>query len=257
MKNTYRILIAAALAAALGAPLAAYTVVLKDGSQLIAQQAPTFQGDQAIIVLRSGTRTSIAANEIDLERTRSANLHELGSAMVLEDGQFTAKPVETETPQEERLSDLIAKRRRDSSPARRAPVSRDPADRNRASSGSDLSSHQRTPYRNLVVLEAIQGAFHSQGVDGAKIYQGTSDDRLLIEVETNSEAAVFRSIKVAAGALSHVRTNISATIDAFELVLATSGRSRAGQFLMTTEQAAAIVNNEVEISSYFVDQVQF
>lgn len=257
MKNSHRILIATALVAVLSAPLGAYTVILKDGSQLIAQQAPTLQGDQAIIVLRSGTRTSIAANEIDIERTRNANLHELGSAMVLEDGQFTAKPVEVGPPQEERLSDLIAKRRRENSPAKRAPVSRGSVDRNRTPLQEDLSSHQRTPYRNLVVLEAIQGAFHSQGVEGAKIYQGTSDDRLLIEVETNSEAAVFRSIKVAAGALSHVRANISATIEAFELVLATSNRLRAGQFLMTTEQAAAIVEGEVEISSYFIDQVQF
>ncbi|MCP4202517.1 MAG: hypothetical protein GY769_11355 [bacterium] len=257
MKNVNRILIAVALLAALSAPLAAYTVILKDGSQLIAQQAPTFEGDQAIIVLQSGTRTSIAANEIDLERTRNANVQELGSAMVLEDGQFTAKAVEPEPPQEERLSDLIARRRRETGPSDRPPASRDTTERNRTSAQSDLSTQQRTPYRDLAVLEAIQGAFKSQGVDGAKVYQGTTSDRLLIEVETNSEAAVFRSIKVAAGALSHVRANISSTIEAFELVLATSNRSRAGQFLMTTEDAIAIVDGEIEISSYFVDQVRF
>ena len=59
MKNSHRILITAFLVAVLCAPLAAYTVILKDGSKLIAQQAPTFEGDQAIIVLQSGTRTSI------------------------------------------------------------------------------------------------------------------------------------------------------------------------------------------------------
>ncbi len=257
MSNTHRVLIAVVLVAAVTAPLTAYTVILKDGSQLIAQQAPTFQEDQAIIVLQSGTRTSIAASEIDLERTRSANVQALGSAMILEDGQFTAKPVEAEPAQEERLSDLIAKRRRENSPTNRAPASRDPSLRNPTPSQNDLTGQQRAPYRNLEVLEAIQGAFHSQGVEGAKIYQGTSNDRLLIEVETNSEAAVFRSIKVAAGALSHVRANISATIEAFELVLATSNRSRAGEFLMTTEQAAAIVGGDVEISSYFVEQVRF
>ena len=112
MRNTNRLLVAATLLLVLGAPLAAYTVILKDGSQLIAQEAPSIEGDQAIIVLQSGTKTSIAAAEIDLERTRKANLHELGSAVILENGQFTSTPAKIKPAREERLSDLINKRRR-------------------------------------------------------------------------------------------------------------------------------------------------
>jgi len=256
MSTTCRLLIAAALLSVLAAPLAAYTVILKDGSQLVAQKAPEIEGDQAIIVLRSGTRTSISASEIDVERTRQANLHELGSAVVLEGGQFKSRPVAPEPPKEERLSDLINKRRRENGSSTRSPVARESNETNR-SSRDGFSGHARTPYRDLAVLEAIQGAFRSQGVDTAKVFQGTSEGRLLIEVETNSEAAVFRSIKVAAGALSHVRANISASIQAFELVLATSNRSRAGEFVMTTEQAAALAAGEIEVSRYFVEQVRF
>lgn len=255
MKRTFAQLLAVTLAFAMSAPAAAYTVILKDGSQLIAQKAPDMEGDKAIIILQSGTRTSIAADEIDIERTREANRHELGSAMVLEDGEFKGQTVEVE-PQEERLTDLANRRPRGGA-ANRAPVARTPIGGRSGTGGSALAGQERTPYRNLEVLEAIQGAFRSQGVDSAKVYQGTSTDRLLIDIETNSEAAVFRSIKVAAGALTHVRTNISAAIDAFELVLTTGNRSRAGEFVMTTEDAAALTNGEIEVSNYFVSQVRF
>ena len=254
MKNMHRGLLTACLLTMLAAPAAAYTVILKDGAQLIAQAAPTITGDRAIIVLQSGTRTSIAASEIDVERTREANQHELGSAMVLEGGEFTSRPTQQDEVREERLSDLIAKGRTGGR-ANRTPITRDSP--GRSSSRDSLADHQRTPYRNLEVLEAIQGAFKSQGVDGAKVYEGTTPNRLLIEVETDSEAAVFRTIKVAAGSLSHVRANISARIEAFELVLATSNRSNAGQFLMTTDDATDIVGGDVEISSYFINNVLF
>lgn len=254
MTKTLRFLAVTALVTVLGAPLAAYTVVLKDGSKLIAQQAPTLNGDQAIIVLQSGTRTSIAAVEVDFERTREANLQQLGSAMILEDGKLESRKIEPEPAQEERLSDLI-KQRRERGAANRDPVTRNGAGRERSAAGGRET--ERTPYRNMPVLEAIQGAFRSQGVDTAKVYQGASEKSLLIEVETNSEAAVFRSIKVAAGALSHVRANISGEIEAFELVLTTASRSRAGEFFMTPEQAAALVDGEIEISNYFVREVRF
>ncbi|MFQ5525708.1 MAG: hypothetical protein ACE5GX_05545 [Thermoanaerobaculia bacterium] len=244
------------LIALLALPAFGYTVVLKDGSQIIAQQAPTIQGDRAIIVLQSGTRTAIAASEIDVERTRDANQHELGTAMVLEGGEFTNKPVETVPEKRESLTDL-ARRRRQATAVNRAPVSRSAPDVGATRGADDLSNFQRTPYRNLDVLEAIQGAFKSQGVESAKVYQGTSSDRLLIEVETNSEAAVFRSIKVAAGALTHVRSNISAEVQAFELLLATSNQSPAGQFVMTTEDAAALSSGALEIPTYFIDKVRF
>ena len=256
MKNASLFIIIVASLAALAAPAAAYTVILRDGSQLIAQDPPVFEGDQAIIVLRSGTRTSIAADEIDMERTREANLHELGSAMVLENGEFKGQVQQPVPPQEERLSDLIGKRPK-GGVVSRAPVARDSNTSGRPSGRSGLVDYERKPYRDLEVLEAIQGAFRSQGVDAAKIYLGTSEERLLIEVETNSEAAVFRTLKVAAGALTHVRTNISATIEAFELVLTTASRSRAGEFLMTTEQASALVGGEVDLPTYFVEQVRF
>ena len=257
MTNSRQIALAVLLVAGLTAPAFAYTVFLKDGSQILAQQAPTIDGDQAIIVLQSGTRTAIAAAEIDIDRTREANEHELGSAMVLEGGEFTNEPIEPEPEPKESLSDL-ARRGRQNTVVNRAPVSRRGVDAGLApGSVRELSSFARTPYRDLAVLEAIQGTLRSQGVDSAKIYQGTARDRLLIEIETNSEAAVFRSIKVAAGALTHVRSNISAEVGAFELVLATSSRSPAGQFVMTTEDAAAISSGKLEIPSYFIGHVQF
>ena len=92
-------------------PVSAYTVYLKDGAQLIAKQAPEIRGDMAIITLQNGTQSSLPASEIDLERTRLANQSDLGSALILEGGEFTADPASPEPKREERLSDLITRNR--------------------------------------------------------------------------------------------------------------------------------------------------
>lgn len=257
MKKTLFGLTVCVLSLSVSLPLFAYTVILKDGSRLIAQKAPTFQSDQAIIVLQSGTRTSIDAAEIDLERTNEANKNDLGSAMILEGGEFTSQPKEDVSPREERLSDMIDQRRRAGGTA----TSRPPAERTSATgprgSATDLSDFQRTPYRDLSVMESIKSAFRSQGIERVKIFEGTSANRLLIEVETSSEAAVFRSLKVAAGALTHLRSNVSSAVDAFELILETASRQRAGQFVMTTDAAAKVAAGEIELTNYYVDNVRF
>lgn len=235
----------------------AYTVYLKDGSRLLAKEAPTIQGDQAIIVLHSGTRTSIAAGEIDLTRTKEANQTDLGSAMVLEDGKFTEKPVtSTDEGRQERLSD-VAKRGNRGRAVSRAPISRSGVQPSSSVDSTDLYSAPRRPFRDLDVMEPIQSAFLSQGAGQVKIYLGTKPDRLLLEVTTNSEASVFRSLKVAAGALNHLRSNGAAGVEAFELVMQTGNRQKAGQFLIEPEHAQAISSGKLEISKYFVEHVRF
>jgi len=81
-------------------PLFAYTIYLKDGSRLMADGPYRVEGEQAIITLQNGTRTSIAAAEIDEQRTVEANAGGYGAALVLDDGKFTQLPNEA-APEEE------------------------------------------------------------------------------------------------------------------------------------------------------------
>jgi hypothetical protein len=245
----------------LGTAAHGYTLYLRDGTRLITKGPPEIRGETAVIVLQNGTRTSLPAAEIDLELTRKANQSDLGDAMVLEGGKFTDTPTQVEQPKRDRLSDLIARNEAGtrSRPQARRPTpetdSRAPA--RTASGEADLSSLQRKPYRDLEVAGEIQSAFRGQGVEQVRIYQGTRPNWLLIDVTTDSEAAVFRSIRVAASALSHVRTAFPRSVESFELFLSTSNRSPAGQFLLQPGDAAALVEGEIEVSTFFVDNVRF
>lgn len=242
-------ILAALALAVVSSPLFAYTVYLKDGSRLIADKPPVIEDGQAIITLQSGTRTSIAASEIDLERTREANKEDYGTALVLEEGSFTELNTENIGNRRGRLSDVASGPTLDSRPRARRQVS--------LSSGAALENWQRVPYRaNLDIATEILAVFRGQGVEQVGIYQGTAADRLLIELSTNSESAVFRSLKIAAGALSRVHGLYPDDVGAFELVMTTAQRERAGQFVITPDEAAALLAG-TELSSYFVTNVRF
>ncbi len=232
------------------APALAYTVYLKDGSRLIAIEQPVIEDGQAIITLQNGTRTSIAASEIDLEKTRGANKDDYGTAMVLEEGSFTDINHENVGAKRGRLSDVSNQPTVGSRPQARREVTVAP--------GDALENWQRVPYRgNLDLASEIIAVFRGQGIDQVGIYQGTTSRRLLLELSTNSESAVFRGLKIAAGALSRVRGLFPEDVEAFELVMSTAQRDRAGQFLITPEDASLLLDDESEVSSYFVRYVRF
>ena len=237
-------------------PLDAYTVYLKDGAKLIAKEPPEIRGEIAIITLQNGTQSSIAASEIDLDRTREANQSELGSALILEGGEFTDRPTTTEPKKEERLSDLIS-RSRDRAPARRPAPSRGSASQVGSAEQIDLLTWQRSPYRNLDIASEIQSVFRGQGVEQIRLYQGTSDNRVLIDLTTDSEAAVFRGLKVAATALVHLQGTFPGSVGAMELSLTTSSRTRAGQFVLDADAAVHLADGSIEPSTFYVQNVKF
>lgn len=245
-----KISIVALVVAALASPALAYTVYLKDGSRLMAAEKPVIEDGQAIITLQSGTRTSIAASEIDLERTREANKDDYGTALVLEEGSFTELNDQNIGQRRDRLSDVAAGSSLGSRPQARRQTS--------LSSSEALENWQRVPYRaNLDLATEILAAFRGQGIEQVGIYQGTAERRLLIELPANSETAVFRGLKIAAGALTRAQGLYPDNVDAFELVMTTAQRERAGQFLITAREAAELLSDGIELSSFFVANVRF
>ncbi len=239
----------------IAAPAAAYTIYLKDGSRLIAREKYQLDGDRALIVLQNGTQTFLDAAEIDVPRTETANRNNYGTAMVLEDGKFTEAPRAAPPPREESLGDLIGNR--EVAPPARPRARRPPPQASHSGPQADLYQIQRQPYGDLDLAAEIQQVFMAQGVAGAQILQGTSGDRVLLEIIADSEASVFRGLKVAADALLHVRTRTAAPVSAFEVVLVTSSRERAGQFLLDPALASELAAGGVELSAFYVQHVQF
>ena len=251
-----------AVVALMGAPLAAFTIYLKDGSRVVARTRYRVEEGKAIITLQSGTQTFIDASEIDVERTENANKSDYGTALVLEGGKFTDAPVTREEEADDTLTDLAGAR--ELSISDRPTVRRPTAVDTEIDSGDrtlagylDFGKLSRKPLRNLEVSETIQEVFRARGIENLQIFQGTRSAHVMLETAANSEATVFRSIKAASESLLRIREKDEVEIAAIELVMYTSARERAGQFVMTMDEASDLVADRLEVSAFFVEKVQF
>lgn len=259
--RSYRLsAIAAILLLAVGAlPLAAYTIWLKDGTSIIARAKYEVKNGKAIITLSNGEQSSLDASQIDVARTEAANhgkdygTTDLGVTRVVP-GQ------EAPPPPNRSLTDLVATHRPSS---RQLPNARRPSEAVagqavRSKAGYlDLASLQHVPFVRGEVTADLQQFLRSQGVEEVEIWTGSQPDRLLLEVTTGSEAAVFQSLTAGANALLRVRDRFPPAVAAIELVMKTPTRERAGQFVLTPETATALVAKKIDPPAFFLANVQF
>lgn len=257
MRTRSTVLAASVLALLCAGPALGYTVYMKDGSSIQSKGKYRVQGNRAIIVLLNGTETFVELAKIDVAKTDKANQVDYGSAVVLE-GVERTQPAPQPEQKKKGLADLIAK----GAGPRELPVIKredrgdgSPLGKTRAGF-LDLAKVSRQPFASLEAAADLQKFFRAQGLEEVQIYQGTQGDRPLIEVTTNSEAAVFRALVGSANALIGIRET-HAGVAALELLLTTPTRERAGQFLLTPEIAAELVAKKVEVTAFFIDHVQF
>src|SRR6202035_10131 len=97
----------AVLALLAAVPLAAYTIVLKDGSTLAAKEKYKISGTRALITLQNGTQTFLDAKQIDVAKTEEVNQHDYGNAVVIDDTRANAAAA----PRRRTLADLIETRK--------------------------------------------------------------------------------------------------------------------------------------------------
>lgn len=253
--------IAALAVLALALPAAAYTIYLKDGSSINAEKKWEEVDGRAVITLPGGTRSTIALEEIDVERTLAANQDNLGTAQVIDGPEPSPGPTEAR-PDEPSLGDLIQQRQRSRNdapdePRQPAATAPSPSRVPTTSAGfPDLLSLERRPFRDIDLASELKGFFATQGLDQAQIFSGTVPGRPLVVVTTNSEASVFRAVAVAASALVNLRDRGQAS-DSLELLLLTPSRERAGQFLLTPDLAEDLLSSRVDISTFYLQNVQF
>ena len=250
---------AAVLLALCAGPLAAYTVWLKDGSSIAARGPYEVKKGKAIITLVNGEQSFIDASQIDAARTTAANqgkdynTTELGTTRVVP-GQ------ETLPPPDKSLTDLIATHRPSTRqlPSAKRAGEPTPGQTVRSRAGYlDLTTLPRVPYARAEVVADLQPFLRSQGLDEVEILNGSQPDRLLIEVTTGSEAAVFQGLNAGANALLRLRERFPQAIAAVEILMKTPAREKAGQFVLTPETAAALVAKKIDAPAFFVANVQF
>jgi hypothetical protein len=240
---------------------AAYLIYLKDGSSVTARDKYTVKDGRAIIVLLNGTQSFVKASEIDVPRTEKANQGNIGNAVVIPGDPRPIGPQIDPRKKDKTLKDLIANREtapRDLPTSRRNKEEVVPGRIGKTKAGfTDLSTLTRNPYPQLEVVSDLQQFFQGQGVDAVELYEGTQGDRPLLELTTNSEASVFKALLAASNALIHIRGLHPQRVAAFEILMTTPARERAGQFVLTPQMAEDLIAKRVEVASFFLQNVQF
>jgi hypothetical protein len=255
-------LLALSLLCAAAALLASggYTIVLKDGSTIIAKEKYRIEGNRAIITQLNGTQTFVRADQIDAARTEAANRTGYGSAVVIPGSPQDVGTPPAQIEKDKTLADLA----RGGAAAHEIPTTR--RDKGEAVPGRliktkagylDLSTLPRKPYIHAELTAEIQQFFRGQGIEEVEIYEGTQGDRPLLEITTNSEGSVFKALGTAANGLLHMRDAFPGKIAAFEVLLTTPSRERAGQFVLTPEMATDLISRKVDVTAFFVKNVQF
>lgn len=244
------------------APTFAYSIYLKDGSRLIAREKFRIEDGRAIIVLQNGTQTFIDISEIDVPRTEEANQSRYGTAFVIEDGKLVEAPV---SKVEEKQS-LIDVSRRSGTQAGTRPTATRPSAatdgaesdiRKTASGVVDLAVFPRAPYRDLEVSAETSRFLRALGLNEFQIFQGTDSRRAFLEMTANSESSVFRGLEAAADTLLHLQNQYADQVQALEILMITSGRERAGQFVLTSENATELAEKSRDTTTFFIENVQF
>ncbi|HXU28984.1 MAG TPA: hypothetical protein VN851_00265 [Thermoanaerobaculia bacterium] len=269
----YRRSLVALLLLLLAVPSFAYTVVLKDGSKVQAKKKYRISGKNAVITLVNGSESFLPLAEIDIPGTDRANQNDYGgTAVVIDSGKTqqgaTAPPANAPRGS---LADLIKSRdvsTRLPEPSVRpkgsglstgggTPTASQPTRPSQSSPSARYEPPAKTsrrPFTNAAAADALSTYLRSQGIEEFRLYAGSRGGRVLLETTTASEASAFKALTVAANALLAIQ---SPEVSALELTMETPSGERAGTFLITPEQATALSANKIEVSAFYVQNVQF
>ncbi len=254
------LLVAALLSALIASSTSAYVVYLKDGTSFAVQSPYEVNGDRALVVLLSGTQTTLALAEIDVEKTKSLNTSNLGDAVVIEQGgvrhyQIGEAPANSQQSLRERIRSDRARRARDLGAEVRAST---PSKRSLPSTLGgypDLDAMIREPVTPPDQATEISLVLSARGVGTFRLYQGTIPDRLFLELVTDSRQAVMDQLAALCDAFAEVTATSS--YQRLEVLMLTSQRSRAGQFVLSRENVPLLANELLSPSEFFLQFVQF
>lgn len=245
-----------ALVAFLTVPIAAsgYKVFLKDGTAISAQDEYVVQGEFALVTLESGTQTTIHLDEVDVERTAEYNAQPgySGAIVINQDGRTGPLAARDD---DQSLTDLI-RSRRGRFGARDGDQPEDSALRRTPAGYVDLSSVIRRPLDDRELLSELNRFLRDHSVTRASVYKGTRSDRILVEVITESEGAVLQNLTAVCRTFVDFHRQRPA-VNAIEVLMQTGGRSRAGQFVLTEENAPLLASGRLSASDFFLEHVQF
>lgn len=253
-----RFSLAAALLLLLGADASlAYTVVLEDGTNIVAQEKYEVHGDRALITLLNGSQTIIDLKEIDVEKTEEANAGPvLGDAVVLtEHGAERLRSATADPDRSRTLQDLIQERRAN---ARKEEPQETGDLQYRLTSGGnpDLTSLRRLPLESDDITASLGEMLVAGGIDRFRVYRGTEADHVFIELVASSADEVFAALESLATITLDTLKRYP-QVAGLEVLMTSTSRSRSGQFLFNAQNAPLLANGRLEPEDFFLEYVQY
>ena len=254
-------LFALLVAAVAAGPAEAFVIYLKDGSRIISREKPVVKGLVYVFVSTSGNRQMIPVSEVDEAKTESHAAAGFGDSYVMSDAPVQKGP---ESTQGRSLSDVIKSRKitiQDTSvPGRAAPP--EDASAARSSAGPVEGPLVRTapraaptsPYADPQVSDAFTRALETAGVKRVQLVP--SAGVLKVQAVTDTEQQVFAALGAVARGLKESRA-LGRPIEKSEIVFSTSTAENAGRFLMTADDADALLNGKISAAKYFVANAVF
>jgi hypothetical protein len=239
--------------------LAAYTVHLKDGTSIIAKKKYTVQGDKAILVLPSGTESILALAEIDVAKTDAANLADLGTAIVIENGKATDLTRNAPPPSgKQTLKELLQQRAAATGGAATpGAVAIDATPGSGGVTRVPTSHTGQAPLRDVPISTEIRSFVFGRGISSLEVQQGVSSRRPRLVFTTSSETQVFRALQASAGALISAREKFPGQIESFEVICDGPAGGRGGRFVMTPPMAEDLIARRIDLPTFFVQYVEF
>jgi hypothetical protein len=249
-----------------GTAAADYVIYTKDGARIVAREKPTVQGNRLLFRTPLGAPQSIAAAEVDDERTEKANKEGYGGAYLLSDAP-ERKVIQSPSEKKPSLSEYI-KRNKKIMKSLGEGAQGTPAE-SEAPQASGQGTAPRADVAGFMSRKAAEGAgtpldlqatgtfmqaFEGVGLRGVRLNSIPRGVR--VQVVTDTEQQVFGAIAAAARGLKESRA-LGRPIEKLEIYFVTSGGENAGRFDMSPDDADEILNGKTTPAKYFVAAVIF
>ena len=244
------LLLALALVLLVASASQAVVIYFKDGSKEVLADSYRIEGNRLIAVLQSGQETAIRLDAVDLEKTEAMSKVAKGSAVVLDVKKDDARALENART----VADLM--RERSTLPTAVPLAERTATLRYTPAGNVDFLGSPRRELTPPARAEMIGALLRRHGLSDADAFQGTQANRVLIDIVTATKGEVFEAIESCAAMLVDLRAQWP-EVRGLELAMATGTRSRAGQFVLTPEQAEALKSGGTTAADYFVSNVLF
>jgi len=241
-----KLMIVLALLVVASSAQAAYVVMLRNGSRVVARDKFQLKGANVVVTLRNGTLTSIPLAHVDLEATEKLNARNLGDATALDwVDAATPTPTPSPTPSVATLGRII--------PGLARPE-------------NDAARPTPTPGISLRDIEypdkQVERTFE-EGLERYHLYlyrtsAGTQARYLFIEVRVNGQAEVVKAL-LAITTTYHVLAESAPdrAPERVELQMLNESGKEAGLFRLAPEDAAELATAKTTAEEFFIRKVIF